>query len=429
MREGSDGKRPLGRIQLQRRQPAPGDSADAANPGRGVRDTGSSVRVELPPEPLRVDLSRLTLPLAVLSFVPQELARASGVLPFGLQDEELLVAVAQPLEPSVWEALEQVAGKRLVAYLAHNGVLSDVIVAAYAVRATGATLYRCEHATRVLSALGEPLRLAENETLLLEPSEHELPSERRPRLLLVDDGQDARHLLASVLRARNYDVLESASGLDALDQVRACTPDLLVVEARLPGLHGLDLCRRIKSSRRYGHIPVVMTSASYRGWRVAEDLRQSYGVAAFFEKPFRVEDVVGAIERALRGMPSLPPSEGEGPGGEHLRAGLDAYMRGETEAAIVHLERGLGFDPRCFGLHYHLGLLYGKQENVFEAILALENAVELRPRDFSALKNLAVLYQRVGFRRKASEMWERALGSAPDEETRASIREHLVSLL
>jgi tetratricopeptide (TPR) repeat protein len=80
-------------------------------------------------------------------------------------------------------------------------------------------------------------------------------------------------------------------------------------------------------------------------------------------------------------------------------------------------------------LHYHLGLLYGKQENVFEAIEALEIAADLRPRDFSTLKNLAVLYQRAGFRLKSTEMWERALSSAPDDATRTSIKSHLVSLL
>ena len=65
----------------------------------------------------------------------------------------------------------------------------------------------------------------------------------------------------------------------------------------------------------------------------------------------------------------------------------------------------------------------------FLYIQALETALDLRPRDFSTLKNLAVLYQRAGFRLKATEMWERALGSAPDDGTRANIKNHLMSLL
>jgi len=200
----------------------------------------------------------------------------------------------------------------------------------------------------------------------------------------------------------------------------------------LPDVHGFDVCRRIKASRRYGHIPVVMLSAVYRGWRFAEDLRRSYGVEAFLEKPFRIGDVVAAVERALQGSGrSHPPDEAEveGLAADQLKAGMDAYAGGDVAAAVEHLKRGLTIDPLSFRLHYHLGLLYGKQENVFEAIQELETAVDLRSRDFSTLKNLAVLYQRAGFKLKATEMWERALGSAPDDATRTSIRNHLVSLL
>ena len=62
-------------------------------------------------------------------------------------------------------------------------------------------------------------------------------------------------------------------------------------------------------------------------------------------------------------------------------------------------------------------------------VTELETAIDLQPRNFSALRNLAVLYQRAGFKHKAVEMWERALGNAPDEETRRGIKDHLVSLL
>ena len=221
----------------------------------------------------------------------------------------------------------------------------------------------------------------------------------------------------------------AARGLDALQKVREASPDVLLLDAMLPEVHGFDICRRIKGSRRYGHIPVVMVSAVYRGWRFAEDLRRSYGVDEFLEKPFRIGDVVAAVERAPRGREahSQPPDEDAdqpaGPAGDHLKAGIEAYSRGDVEGAIEHLKKGIGIDPLAFRLHYHLGLLYGKQDNVFEAIQALETAVDLQPRDFSTLKNLAVLYQRAGFRLKATEMWERALGSAPDDATRASIRE------
>jgi tetratricopeptide (TPR) repeat protein len=86
-------------------------------------------------------------------------------------------------------------------------------------------------------------------------------------------------------------------------------------------------------------------------------------------------------------------------------------------------------DPLAFELQYHLGLLHGRREDLFSAIEALESAVRLCPRHFSALKNLAVVYQRAGFRHKAVETWDRAMLYAPDENTRASVKEHMVTLL
>jgi Tfp pilus assembly protein PilF len=66
---------------------------------------------------------------------------------------------------------------------------------------------------------------------------------------------------------------------------------------------------------------------------------------------------------------------------------------------------------------------------VYEAVSELETAVSVNPQHFPAVKNLAILYQKAGFRNKAVETWERALALAPDEATRLSIKDHLVRLL
>jgi len=174
-----------------------------------------------------------------------------------------------------------------------------------------------------------------------------------------------------------------------------------------------------------------MVSAVYRGWRFAEDLRQSYGVDAFLEKPFKIGDVLAAVERAVTGGggPSDDPDALSVDARTALANGIASYQTGDLDGAIEELKRGIGIDPLAFRLHYHLGLLYGRREKIYEAIQALETAVDLQPRHFAALKNLAVLYQKAGFKYKAIEMWERALGSAPDDETRRGIKDHLVNLL
>ena len=111
-------------------------------------------------------------------------------------------------------------------------------------------------------------------------------------MLVVDDELDIRRLLRRVLEDRGYRVREADRGHTAMRMLKERTPDLLILDAMLPEVHGFEIARRMKGTERFGHVPIVMVSAVYRGWRFAEDLKASYGVDAYIEKPFRVGDVV-----------------------------------------------------------------------------------------------------------------------------------------
>jgi DNA-binding response OmpR family regulator len=253
-------------------------------------------------------------------------------------------------------------------------------------------------------------------------------------ILVVDDEDEIRKLLKRLLTQKGFRVIEADRGLLALRLVKDHVPDLIILDAMLPELHGFDIARRIKGSAKYGQIPIIMVSAVYRGWRIAEDLKQSYGIEEYLEKPFRIADVVDAVQRLIaRGeRPSAPVRDPEYLSSEAEKAlneGIAAYKGGQVEAAIEHLKRGVGIDPLAYRLHFHLGLLYGKSGRVYEGIQELERAIDLYPRHFAALKNLAVLYEKAGFRNKAIEMWERCAATAPDDPTRASIKEHVRRLI
>ena len=77
--------------------------------------------------------------------------------------------------------------------------------------------------------------------------------------------------------------------------------------------------------------------------------------------------------------------------------------------------------------HYGVSLaLIGRRP---EARSELLRAVDLNRKHYPALKNLAVLYEKAGFKNKAVEMWERCAAAAPDDPTRATVREHLRRLI
>ncbi|MDP3273962.1 MAG: response regulator [Deltaproteobacteria bacterium] len=250
-------------------------------------------------------------------------------------------------------------------------------------------------------------------------------------ILIVDDEDDIRKLLARVLTEKGYRVLEADRGTTALAMVKQHAPDAILLDAMLPEVHGFEVCRRIKSSTRFGHTPVLMISAVYRGWRFREDLKSAYGVHDFIEKPFRLQDVLAAVESMVSNAPK-PDRDPEAMAAEADRAfqrSVELYKNGQIDNAIALLEQAITLDPMSYRLHYHLALLVGRKGDVFRAIQELDAALGLHPTSFAVLKNLAVLYQQAGFKRKAIEMWERAVGASPDEPTRQQIKEHLLSML
>jgi CheY-like chemotaxis protein len=256
------------------------------------------------------------------------------------------------------------------------------------------------------------------------------PGPRPKRILIVEDDAAVRQLIRLTLNRPGIECVEADSGNAALEAIRAEPPDAIVLDVVLPGIHGFDICRRIHGSQRYGHIPIVIVSAIHHGWRVAEDLRVAYGVQHVFDKPIDLPRFARTVALLLQGKPVSPdPITLSEEAEVELAHGMAAFERGDIDAAIAHLATGVRIDPLAFELQYHLGLLYGRREDLFSAIEALESAVRLHPRHFSALKNLAVVYQRAGFRHKAVETWDRAMVNAPDDATRNSVKEHMVTLL
>ncbi len=256
------------------------------------------------------------------------------------------------------------------------------------------------------------------------------PRGEKKKVLVVDDEPDIRRMIRKILQERGHEVVEADRGKLALQMVKLEAPDLVILDAMLPEVHGFDIAKRIRGSSRYGHIPIVMVSAVYRGWRIAQDAKQSYGVDAFLEKPFKVNDLIALVERSFEARkPEVDPEVMSAEAERLLKEGVAAYHAGDITKAAELLEGGVKIDPLAYRLRFHLGLLYGKRGQIYDAIEQLERAVQIQSHHFASIKNLAILYQQAGFRNKAVEAWERALNVAPDEATKRTIKEHIVSLL
>src|SRR5262245_34078065 len=89
-------------------------------------------------------------------------------------------------------------------------------------------------------------------------------SEKKKRILLVDDDNLAAAGVEHVLVKAGYDVVTMDNGLPALRWVETDTTDLVLFDVVMPGMSGFDVCRRLREDRAHRHTPIVFLTAKDR---------------------------------------------------------------------------------------------------------------------------------------------------------------------
>jgi response regulator RpfG family c-di-GMP phosphodiesterase len=123
------------------------------------------------------------------------------------------------------------------------------------------------------------------------------------RILLVDDEPALRELLRVTLEGADVVVDEAESADEAKAKVDASRPDLIVLDVRMPGIGGAELCADLKGSPATRDIPIVLLTGAD-----AEEARrvQSAGAEALVHKPFSPLELLAVVERLTRNGSSLP---------------------------------------------------------------------------------------------------------------------------
>ncbi len=409
-----------------------------------------------------VNLDELEIDLSVLKMIPRDIAVKHVILPISMTDDAINLAMASPEDQRVIDEIGFVSGKRVFPHVSLHSQMVRTIEKCYSSRENGAVTYRgpkygrgnvevqdiqADPPSTVMPDSTTPdefdlnieVDISNNDLPSFPPpislvldSEPPEPILEKKKILVVDDEDEIRLLFSRVLIDKGFEVITAARGLEAIQKVQTENPHMIILDAMLPEVHGFDICKRIKGSSKYGHIPVIMISAIYRGWRYAQDLKDSYGVDEFIEKPFKIGEFIQKVNQLMEAKDGEkpPPTEQLSKEAERiLEECMVSYRSGKIDEAIALLKQGIRIDPLAFKLHYHLALLLGRKNMNYQAIRSLESALELAPDYFPALKNLAVLYQKTGFKFKAIETWERALGYCDDEEMREKIKNHLMKLL
>jgi CheY-like chemotaxis protein len=112
-------------------------------------------------------------------------------------------------------------------------------------------------------------------------------------VLIVEDEEPVREFLADLVQEAGHQALQAVHGREALAVVDAERPDLVLADAMLPILGGVDLCRRLKADPDTSSIPVVLMTS---GGRRPPD---QAAADAFINKPFVPEEIDAVIRRWL----------------------------------------------------------------------------------------------------------------------------------
>lgn len=116
-------------------------------------------------------------------------------------------------------------------------------------------------------------------------------------ILIVDDAADSLQLLATLLRQRGYHVRAADSGELALDSIARKKPDLVLLDVRMPGLSGFDVCRQLKGDPETAPIPVLFLTALTDINDKVEGFKA--GAADFITKPYQEAEVLSRVESQL----------------------------------------------------------------------------------------------------------------------------------
>jgi response regulator RpfG family c-di-GMP phosphodiesterase len=127
------------------------------------------------------------------------------------------------------------------------------------------------------------------------------------RILLVDDDPGFRALLRTTFEVVDVEVREAENRAAAEAAIEAEHPEVVVLDVRLPGPDGLDLCRKLKSDPRTSKIAVILLTGAEEG--TAESAKE-VGADAFLRKPFRPLELVATVERLVGPLGGVPLQEG-----------------------------------------------------------------------------------------------------------------------
>lgn len=205
-------------------------------------------------------------------------------------------------------------------------------------------------------------------------------------VLIVDDTPDNLALLSDALDASGYMVLVALDGASALERMQRRRPDVVLLDAMMPGLDGFETCRRIKAQAELADIPVLFMTALTETEHVVEAF--AAGGIDYVTKPLKTDEVLARVAAHLRTARELQAARSLPASRPHARTALDLaplssrYQLTGREVEVLHwvacgktnrdIGDILGLSPRTVNKHLeHVYVKLGVETRTAAATLAI----------------------------------------------------------
>ena len=116
------------------------------------------------------------------------------------------------------------------------------------------------------------------------------------KILVVDDELEIRNLLSQFLTEEGYEVILASNGEEAIELAERENPQVILLDILMPGIDGIETCKRLKAKEETRFIPVIMATALWDTYTEAIDA----GAEDFVTKPFNLAELSHRVKSILR---------------------------------------------------------------------------------------------------------------------------------
>lgn len=120
---------------------------------------------------------------------------------------------------------------------------------------------------------------------------------KTPKILMADDETNILNLSGETLRQQGYEVITASNGSEAWERIVSEKPDLVILDRQMPGMTGLEVCKKIRDTAELRSTPVIFLTGQDSKSEIMEGY--SEGASEYITKPFNMNELIEAVAITL----------------------------------------------------------------------------------------------------------------------------------